>query len=101
MPEATVVEWIRCKYVARVSELDERGRRRWAATEAASWGAVESRPLRKRRGSRIVPSVMGFGKSMRGGPLLRIASEHLVPVVGQEKRSSRSWLARWNVLLNL
>jgi transposase len=42
MPEATVVEWIRCKYVALVGELDERGRRRWAATEAVSlgWGGI-------------------------------------------------------------
>ena len=38
MPEATVVEWIRCKYVRLVGELDERGRRRWAATEASSLG---------------------------------------------------------------
>jgi len=42
MLEATVVEWIRCKYVALVGELDERGRRRWAATEALSlgWGGI-------------------------------------------------------------
>jgi len=42
MPEATVVEWIRCKYVKLVGELDERGRRRWAATEAGSlgWGGI-------------------------------------------------------------
>jgi transposase len=42
MPEATVVEWIRCKYIRLVGELDERGRRRWAATEAVSlgWGGV-------------------------------------------------------------
>ena len=42
MPEATVVEWIRCKYVAIVGDLDERGRRRWAATEAISlgWGGI-------------------------------------------------------------
>jgi hypothetical protein len=38
MPEASVVEWIRCKYVALVNDLDERGRRRWAATEAVSLG---------------------------------------------------------------
>jgi len=38
MPDATVVEWIRNKFVALVGELDERGRRRWAATEAASLG---------------------------------------------------------------
>ena len=42
MPEATVVEWIRSKYVALVAELDERGRRRWAAIEAVSlgWGGI-------------------------------------------------------------
>jgi len=42
MPGATVVEWIRCKYVRLLGELDERGRRRWAATEAASlgWGGI-------------------------------------------------------------
>lgn len=42
MPEATVVEWIRGKFVALVGELDERGRRRWAATEAVSlgWGGI-------------------------------------------------------------
>lgn len=42
MPEATVVEWIRCKYVRLVDALDERGRRRWAATEASSlgWGGI-------------------------------------------------------------
>jgi transposase len=38
MPEARVVEWIRSKYAALVRELDERGRRRWAAIEAISLG---------------------------------------------------------------
>jgi len=36
MPEANVVGWIRGKFVAIVEELDERGRRRWAAAEAVS-----------------------------------------------------------------
>ena len=42
MPEILVVEWIREKFVAIVSDLDERGRRRWAGTEARSlgWGGV-------------------------------------------------------------
>jgi len=42
MPEVTVVERIHCKYVALVAKLDERGRRRWAATEAVSlgWGGI-------------------------------------------------------------
>lgn len=38
MPDAHVVQWIRDKYVQLVSELDERGRRRWAAIEASSLG---------------------------------------------------------------
>jgi len=38
MPDAHVVQWIRNKYVHIVSELDERGRRRWAAVEASSLG---------------------------------------------------------------
>ncbi|VAX12123.1 Transposase and inactivated derivatives [hydrothermal vent metagenome] len=42
MPEATVVEWIREKYVAIAADLDERGRRRWSGAEARSlgWGGV-------------------------------------------------------------
>lgn len=38
MQDANVVHWIRTKYVALLAELDERGRRRWAATEARSLG---------------------------------------------------------------
>lgn len=38
MPDATVVHWIREKYTALIEDLDERGRRRWAATEAISLG---------------------------------------------------------------
>jgi len=38
MPDANVVHWIRTKYIDLLSELDERGRRRWAATEARSLG---------------------------------------------------------------
>lgn len=38
MPDARVVEWIRTKFAALVDDLDERGRRRWAATEARSLG---------------------------------------------------------------
>lgn len=42
MPDAVVVEWIRQKYLAVCDDLDERGRRRWAAAEARSlgWGGV-------------------------------------------------------------
>lgn len=36
--DETIVEWIQSKYNNLVSELDERGRRRWAAVEALSLG---------------------------------------------------------------
>ena len=38
MPDATIVNGIRRKYNALAEDLDERGRRRWAATEAESIG---------------------------------------------------------------
>jgi transposase len=38
MPDAVVVTWIREKYQAIAGDLDERGRRRWAAAEARSLG---------------------------------------------------------------
>ena len=42
MSDASVIEWIREKYGAIVGDLDERGRRRWAAAEARSlgWGGI-------------------------------------------------------------
>ena len=44
MPDAQLVKWIREKYRSIVSELDERGRRRWAAIEARSlgWGGISA-----------------------------------------------------------
>lgn len=44
MPDASVVEWIRRKFLAVHNDLDERGRRRWAAAEARSlgWGGVSA-----------------------------------------------------------
>lgn len=44
MPDAQIVEWIREKFVAIASDLDERGRRRWAGAEARSlgWGGVQA-----------------------------------------------------------
>ena len=38
MPDAKVIEGIRSKYLALVDDLDERARRRWAATEAIAIG---------------------------------------------------------------
>lgn len=42
MSDASVIEWIREKYLAIVGDLDERGRRRWAAAESRSlgWGGI-------------------------------------------------------------
>jgi hypothetical protein len=42
MQDAQVIQWIREKYLAVLPELDERGRRRWAAAEARSlgWGGI-------------------------------------------------------------
>ena len=42
MSDAHLIEWIREKYLALRSDLDERGRRRWAAAEARSlgWGGI-------------------------------------------------------------
>ena len=44
MPDATVIEWIRGKYIAIIADLDERGRRHWAAAEATSlgWGGISA-----------------------------------------------------------
>jgi Rhodopirellula transposase DDE domain len=42
MQDARMVEWIRTKFLSIVADLDERGRRRWAAAEARSlgWGGI-------------------------------------------------------------
>jgi predicted transcriptional regulator len=42
MKNPNVISWIRKKYQTLVTDLDERGRRRWAAVEALSlgWGGV-------------------------------------------------------------
>lgn len=42
MPDQQVVSWLRDKYTTIRPELDERGRRRWAAMEALSlgWGGI-------------------------------------------------------------
>ena len=44
MSDATITQWIRTKYLAIVTDLDERGRRRWAAAEAMSlgWGGISA-----------------------------------------------------------
>jgi len=38
MPDATLVDGLRLKYRTLVDDLDKRGKRRWAATEAVAIG---------------------------------------------------------------
>ena len=56
MPDAQVVEWIRDKYLAIFSDLDERGRRRWAAAEAKSlgWGGIAAVAMATRISDRTI-----------------------------------------------
>ena len=44
MPSANVIERIREKYLAVITDLNERGRRHWAAAEARSlgWGGISA-----------------------------------------------------------
>jgi len=56
MPEANVVEWIHGKYVALMDELDERGRRRWAAIEAVSLGRGGIAAVAQATGSSATPA---------------------------------------------
>lgn len=61
MPEAGVLEWIRNKYFAIVPDLDERGRRRWAAAEARSlgWGGIAAVARATGISDRTIRSGMG------------------------------------------
>jgi len=76
MPDVSVVEWIRCKYDALIDELDERGRRRWAAAEAVSlgWGGITA-----------VAQATGLSdRTVRNGiKELRVAN----PTLGKRQRS--------------
>lgn len=78
MPEARVIEWIRQKYHALLSELDERGRRRWAAAEARSlgWGGVTAVALATGLSDRTIrngiqeldaPETLPAGRQRRAG----------------------------------
>ncbi len=78
MPEAQVIEWIRQKYHAMLPELDERGRRRWAAAEARSlgWGGVTAVALATGMSDRTIrnglqelesPETLPAGRQRREG----------------------------------
>jgi transposase len=77
MPDAIIVEWIRNKYRDLSSELDERGRRMWAAVEARSLG---------RGGIAAVASATGISdRTIRTGIKDLDGRESLVP--GQQRRT--------------
>lgn len=69
MPEANVVEWIHDKYVALMGDLDERGRRRWAAIEAVSlgWGGIAAVAQATGMSDRTIRN--GIGELRSGNPL--------------------------------
>ena len=77
MPDATIVNGIRNKYIALVDDLDERGRRRWAAIEAESIG---------RGGIAAVAEATGMSdRTVRNG-IMEIREGRVVPV-GQQRRT--------------
>jgi transposase len=76
MPDATLVERVRDKYRSLMSELDERGRRRWAAVEARSLG---------RGGIRAVAQATGISdRTIRNG-IQELASDDPLPPERQRR----------------
>ena len=76
MPDAPVVEWIRDKFVNLAESLDERGRRRWAATEARALG---------RGGIAAVAEAIGISdRTIRSGIKELESDESLPP--GRQRR---------------
>ena len=79
MPDASIVEWIRGKYVALVGELGERARRRWAATEAVSLG---------RGGIAAVAQATGISdRTIRNG-IRELREPHSLPPHRQRRRGA-------------
>src|SRR5580693_5725333 len=104
MQDARIIEWIRSKFVAIVADLDERGRRRWAAAEARSlgWGGIAAvahatgisdRTIRTGLRELDDPNALAPGRQRRGGagrrsreetqPSLRKALESLIEPVAR------------------
>jgi len=76
MPDTRVIEWIRKKFVNIAQDLDERGRRRWAASEALSLG---------RGGITAVADATGISdRTIRNGILELNDSDPLPP--GRQRR---------------
>ena len=70
MPDETVIEWLRVKYQAMESTLNERSRRRWAAVEAASLG---------RGGISAVASATGVSRNTIRAGLTELADKDSTP----------------------
>ena len=82
MPNATIVNRVRCKYIALVEDLDERGRRRWAATEALSIG---------RGGIAAVAEATGLSdRTVRNG-ICEIKEGRVVPAERRKRPPARFW----------
>lgn len=116
MPEAAVIERIRRKYLALRPDLDERGRRRWAAVEARDlgWGGITAVALATGISDRTIrngiqeldsPEPVPFGRQRREGggrksreeefPGLVEALEGLVePVVRGDPESPLRWTCK-------
>ena len=111
MPDKQVVAWIREKYSSIVSELDERGRRRWAAIEARSlgWGGIAAvasatgisdRTIRNGIGELEGPDDLGDSRQRRPGAGRRSREEEQPEIldaldagIGALPRIGGSW--RW------
>lgn len=70
MPDDTVIEWLRVKYQAMESTLNERSRRRWMAVEAASLG---------RGGISAVASATGVSRNTVRAGLTELGDEDSTP----------------------
>lgn len=85
MPDAIIVNGIRYKYNALVEDLDERARRRWAATEAESIG---------RGGVAAVALATGLSdRTVRSG-IREIREGRVVPAGQQRRIGGRTQTAR-------
>jgi hypothetical protein len=85
VPDQQVVSWLRDKYMTIYPELDERGRRRWAAMEARSlgWGGVAAVALATGLSDRTVRNgIREIGRSNELGDRQR------KPGAGRKRRES-------------
>ena len=79
MPDARVIEWIRQKFVNIAQDLDERGRRRWAATEALSLG---------RGGITAVADATGISDQTIRNGILELNDPNSLPAGRQRRHGS-------------